>query len=63
MITDEGSVPEMRIWPISSIESDKKWRIHLKRSLFMYFYYFEIDIGKIYKIMHSNGPANIQECA
>ena len=34
-ITDEGSVPEMRIWSIFLIKSDLKWCIHL-RSLFLY---------------------------
>ena len=33
-ITDDGSVPEMRIWSISLIKSDLKWCIHLSRSLF-----------------------------
>ena len=36
-ITDEGSVPEMRIWSILLIKSDLKWCIHLSRSLFLYF--------------------------
>ena len=35
-ITDEGLVPEMRIWSILSIKSDLKWCIHLSRSLFLY---------------------------
>ena len=35
--TDEGSVPEMRIWSILLIKSDLKWCIHLSRSLFLYF--------------------------
>ena len=35
-ITDEGSVPEMRIWSILLIQSDLKWCIHLSRSLFLY---------------------------
>ena len=35
-ITDEGSVPEMRIWSILLIKSDLKWCIHLSRSLFLY---------------------------
>ena len=35
-ITDEGSVPEMRIWSILLIKSDFKWCIHLSRSLFSY---------------------------
>ena len=26
-------------------------------------YYFEIDIGKTYKMMHNNDQAEIQECA
>ena len=38
-ITDEGSVPEMRIWSILLIKSDLKWCIHLSRSLFKYFNY------------------------
>ena len=38
-ITDEGSVPEMRIWSIWLIKSDLKWCIHLSRSLFVYFNY------------------------
>ena len=33
-ITDEGLVPEMRIWSILLIKSDLKWCIHLSRSLF-----------------------------
>ena len=36
-ITDEGSVPEMRMWPILLIKSDLKWCMHLRRSLFLYF--------------------------
>ena len=35
-ITDEGLVPEMRIWSILFIKSYLKWRIHLSRSLFLY---------------------------
>ena len=31
-ITDEGSVPEMRIWSILLIKSDLKWCIQLRRS-------------------------------
>ena len=36
-ITDEGSVPEMRIWSILLIKSEWKWCIHLSRSLFSFF--------------------------
>ena len=36
-VTDEGSVPEMRIWSILLIKSDLEWCIHLSRSLFLYF--------------------------
>ena len=36
-ITDEGSVPGMRIRSILLIQSDLKWCIHLSRSLFLYF--------------------------
>ena len=35
-ITDEGSIPEMRIWSILYIESDSKWCMHLSRSLFVF---------------------------
>ena len=35
-ITDEGSVPEMRILSILLIKSDLKWCIHLSRSLYLY---------------------------
>ena len=38
-ITDEGSVPEMRIWSITLIYSDSKWCIHLSRSLYLNFNY------------------------
>ena len=38
-ITDEGSVPEMRIWSILLMWSDLEWCIHLSRSLFSYFNY------------------------
>ena len=34
--TNDGSVPEMRIWSILLIESDLKWCINLSRSLFSY---------------------------
>ena len=40
-ITDEDSVPEMRIWSILLIKSDLKWCIQLSRSLFLYFNYLE----------------------
>ena len=35
-ITDEGSIPEMRIWSILLIKSALKWCIHLSRSLYLY---------------------------
>ena len=38
-ITDEGSVPEMRIWSILLIKSALKWCIYLRRSLYLYFNY------------------------
>ena len=50
--TDEGSVPEMRIWSILFIKSDLKWCIHLGRSLFLYFTLFiflnTYYLGQIY---------------
>ena len=36
-ITDEGRIPEMRIWSILLIKSDLKWCIHLSRRLFLNF--------------------------
>ena len=36
-ITDEGSLPEMRIWSILLIKSELKWCIHLSSSLFLIF--------------------------
>ena len=35
-ITDDGSLPEMRIWSILLIKSDLKWCIHLGKSLFIF---------------------------
>ena len=37
-ITDEGSIPEMRIWSILLIKSDLKWciHVHLSRSIYLY---------------------------
>ena len=36
---DEGSLSKMRIWSIFLINSDLKWCIHLRRSLFLYINY------------------------
>ena len=44
-ITDEGSLPEMRIWFILLIKSDLKWCIHLSRSLCLYF--TEVKINNV----------------
>ena len=44
-ITDEGSVPEMRIWSILLIKSDLKWCIHLDRSIFLYCHGRHRDTG------------------
>ena len=35
-ITDEGLVPELRIWSILFIKSDLKWCIHLSKSLYVF---------------------------
>ena len=37
-ITDDGLVPEMRIWSILVIKSDIKWCIHFRRSLLLYYH-------------------------
>ena len=42
-ITDEGSVPEMRIWPILLMKSDLKWCIHFDH--FLYFNHFTHFVG------------------
>ena len=47
-ITEEGSVPEMRIWSILLIISDLKWCIHLSRSLFLYTYNVVTQLGLCY---------------
>ena len=39
-ITDEGSLPVMRIWSIMLIKSELKWCIHLSRSIFLYLHQF-----------------------
>ena len=45
-ITDEGSVPEIRIWSILWIKSNLKWCMHLSRSLFLNFtYYVSVTAG------------------
>ena len=44
-ITEEGSVPEMRIWSILLIISDLKWCIHLSRSLFLYSYSYTRSVA------------------
>ena len=43
-ITDEGSLPEMRIWSILLINSVLKWCIHLSRSFFYYFNYYLVSV-------------------
>ena len=47
----EGSVPEMRIWPILLIKFDLKLCIHLGRSLFLYLLYLQLLCFKT-KILH-----------
>ena len=55
---NEGSVPEMRIWPILLIKSDLKWCIYLSRSLFPYI----IQIKKyVSQKVRSWYPARSQE--
>ena len=43
-ITDEGSVPEMRIWSILLIKSDLKWYMQFSRSLFLYLTYMSLIV-------------------
>ena len=46
-ITDEGSVPEMRIWSILLIKCDLKWSKHLSRSLFVNLYNAKVMKNKL----------------
>ena len=48
-ITDEGSLPEIRISSILLIKSDLKWCLHLSRSLSLYKILY---ISYMYKIFH-----------
>ena len=57
-ITDEGSVPKMRIWFKLYIKSDIKWYIHLSRSLFLYF----IKINDLQKMTHSEARLFADDC-
>ena len=41
-ITDEGSVPEMRIWSILLIKSDLKWCIRLSRRFFIFVSFIQV---------------------
>ena len=55
-ITEEGLVPEIRMWSILLIKSDLKWRIHLSRSLFLYSTVYQliclyIDLKDTFKSM------------
>ena len=47
-ITDEDSLPEMRIWSILLIKSHFKWCIHLSRSLFLYLNFRNLWINIFY---------------
>ena len=60
-ITDEGSIPEMRIWSILFIKSDIKWCIHLSRSPFLYLLKIEISCIVSFsctKVLCSTGEVN-----
>ena len=48
-LTDEGSVPEMRIWSMFLIKSDLKWCIHLSRSLLLYCNDRQLNICVVYR--------------
>ena len=39
-MTDDGHIPEMRVWSILLVNPILKWCIHPKGSLFLYFNYF-----------------------
>ena len=53
-ITDEGSLPEMRIWSILLIKSVLKWCIHLSGSLFYYCYMINLVFNKMEETFQSN---------
>ena len=55
-ITDEGSVPKMRIWSISLIKYDLKWCLHLSRSLLFNYEGLFVDTGILLNNMKSPSP-------
>ena len=46
-ITDNGSVPEMRIWSILLIKSDLKWCLHLRK---LYFYFSFVSAAVVWNL-------------
>ena len=50
-VTEDGSVPEMRIWSILLIQSDLVWSMHLGKSIFLYLTN-EITFTMLIQIMH-----------
>ena len=52
-ITDDVSLPEMRIWSILLIQSDLKWCIHPSRSLFLYSDYV-LALGLRFNLLSSS---------
>ena len=61
-ITDEGSVPEMRIWSILLINSDLKWCIHLSRSLFLYFNHLKMFLLCFIQTLAHKLISNYKDC-
>ena len=54
MITDEGSIPEMRIWSILEIKSDLKWCILLSSRLYLYLLYLSKVLTERFSILNKN---------
>ena len=53
---------EVNYWKNKEIQIPSQW-ISYMMVILIFHYYFEIDIGTIYKIMHDKDPAELQKYA
>ena len=63
---DKAESGHARIWS----QLEKNWEIQIPSQwisymvvILIFHYYFEIDIGTTYKMMHNNDPAEVHEYA
>ena len=63
---DKAESGHVRIWSQlfknGEIQIPSQWISYMVVNL-IFHYYFEIDIGTTYKMMHNNDPAEVQEYA